>query len=355
MHISKQTLLELLNEEELTHRTSTFTPSQMAHLFVNSALLVEVMGFLKEQLWLKNKEDKELGIKTSYEDFMEPLFSNELESIIFLKDFLIKSGSGQMKKVGRDSKEIEQDILSLITSKSKENQKEFVIQSLKEMKVHFLNEEESKESVDQNLGQQGLRLYRTFDNLDDIFELNYNLDLDMTVDHDAKERLYQKSGVGVQSGYSTILLALHSMKAALGSTVVDLGSGYGRVGLVCSLVRPDINFIGYEYVPHRVDVSNEASEALGLQASLIFKTQDLSLESFSIPDADFYYLYDPFSEETYRYILEQIVEVSKRKEVTIVTKGNARNWLKKIAKEQNWPNPIYIDESNLCIFRSFIS
>ena len=222
------------------------------------------------------------------------------------------------------------------------------------MELLFLEEEGSKVESEQSLGQQGIRLYRTFDKLDEIFALNYQLDLDMLVDHESKERLYQRSGVGVQSGYSTILLALNRMEAPIGSTVVDLGSGYGRVGLVCSLIRPDIKFLGYEYVPHRVDISNNATAAFGLEESLRFKVQDLSLKSFSVPIADFYYLYDPFSEETYKYILDQIVRISQERDITIVTKGNARNWLVRIAKEHSWASPIYIDDSNLCIFRSFI-
>ncbi|WP_372655912.1 SAM-dependent methyltransferase [Halobacteriovorax sp.] len=352
MKISENALLELLNEQDLTFCTSKFTPSQLAHLYVSSALLIEVMSFIKEQLWLQDKLDQDLDIKTTYEKFISPFFLNELKEIVFLQEFLIKSGSGNISNVLKNAKTIEKNILKLIKTRSKDDMKSFLIESLKEMKSHFLSEEKFKEAQDQSLGYQGLRLYRTFDRLDDIFNLNYSLDLNMDIDRVTKERLYQGSGVGVQSGYSTILLALHRIEAEVGSTVIDLGSGYGRVGLVCSLLRPDINFIGYEYVPHRVDISNIACKALGLDEKLDFKVQDLSLKSFKIPDADYYYLYDPFSEETYKYILDQIIEISTRKKVTIVTKGNARGWLSDIAKKYAWPKAVYIDESNLCIFSS---
>ncbi len=352
MKLAEIHFLDLLKKEELKTCKTHFSPIQLAHLYVCSALLVEVMGFVKEQLWLQDKEDDELSKITTYEDFIAPFFGEELKEILFLKDFLIESGSNSIGKVLKDAKKIEKNILKIINNSPKEDIKTFVIQSLKEMQVHFLSEEKYKEASDQSLGYQGLRLYRTFDSLDNIFKLNYNLDLSMGVDHNTKERLYQRSGVGVQSGYSTILLALDRMSPKEGSTIVDLGSGYGRVGLVCSLVRPDIKFIGYEYVPHRVEISNVACKALGLSENLDFKVQDLSLESFKIPDAEYYYLYDPFSEETYKYILDQIVNVSKRKKVTIVTKGNARGWLAKIAEKHSWPEATYIDESNLCIFES---
>ncbi len=343
-------LLNILKDPN--YNTDDFTPVELAHLYTKSALLITVMGFVKEQLWLQGQEDKRLDEVTSYREFMTPLFSNELTSVLYLKDFLIESGAGKIKKIIMDSKAIESQVLSQITELSTEDQKSFLVKSLLEMKSYFLTEEQNQQGQEQSDGHVGPRLYRTFDNLDDIFELNYQLDRDMKIDHHTTERLYQNAGVGVQSGYSTILLALHNSSPKEGSTIIDLGSGYGRVGLVCSLLRPDINFVGYEYVPHRVDVSNNACESLELQESLSFEVQDLSLASFDIPEADIYYLYDPFTEETYHYVLKQIVEMSKKKKITVVTKGNANTWLTEIANENQWPAPLIIDEGNLCIFRS---
>lgn len=134
--------------------------------------------------------------------------------------------------------------------------------------------------------------------------------------------------------------------------MIDLGSGYGRVGLVWTLLRPDIFFTGYEYVPHRVTVSNAASKVFGLNNYLQFKVQDLSLESFKIPDGDVYYLYDPFTKETYQSVLKQIVEVSRRRKITVVTKGNARSRLMEISEKNSWREPEIIDYGNLCIFES---
>jgi len=363
MKLSHETLLTLLEESSSNRINSNFynlkeneegylDPLKMANLYINSALLVTIMGFLKEQLWLKNEEDKKLNKKTSYEDFLTPFFLNELAPVSFLKKFLIDSGSEKINQIKRSSKDIESQVLSLIIERSNSDQKIFAIKSLDEMTKKFIHEEKNQEGRAQSLGHKGLCLYRTFDNLDDLFDLNYELDKEMVVDYSAKERLYERAGVGVQSGYSTILLALDRLEAKEGSTIIDLGSGYGRVGLVCSLLRPDIKFIGYEYVPHRVEVANNASKALKLQQNLNFKVQDLSLKSFKIPEADIYYLYDPFTKETYVHVLNQLIAMSKNRVVTIVTKGNGRSWLIEISKENSWPDPIIIDEGNLCIFKS---
>lgn len=349
MKLSEQTLLDLLEDRD---SNTKLNPIEMAHLYINSALLVTIMEFLKEQLWLSNKVDEQTRTTTLYVDFITPFFKDELAPIHFLKRFLIDNGAINIKKISKASEKIERETLLFISTESIFVQKKFIIQSLKEMSVLFINEERKQVGRVESLGHNGPRLYRTFEHLDILFKLNYQLDKDMVVDTTQTERIYQTGGVNVQSGYSTILLALDSLDIEEGSSMVDLGSGYGRVGLVCSLLRPDVSFIGYEFVPHRVDISNNASLALGLQNDLHFEVQDLSLESFKIPVSDIYYLYDPFTKETYDYVLKQILDVSKRQKVTIVTKGNAKGWFDAIAKDNSWPKPQLIDEGNLCIFKS---
>ncbi len=357
MNQSEKGLLQLLaNREEKFADLQALNSHENAELFVTSALLVTVMGFLKEQLWLARKSDPGLRGEGHYERFITPLFKDELKSISFLKEFLIDSGPAKLKEVRITAAGIERDVLAFIGDESLVVQKSFAQQSLKLMKVHFLKEEADQAGREQSRGHKGLRLYRTFDNLDAIFDLDYQLDRKMEVDHQTTERLYQGAGVGVQSGYSTILLAHHQIdidpRTERDCKVVDLGSGYGRVGLVCSLLSPEMQFVGYEYVPHRVQVANKASELLALNDQLEFLTQDLSLKSFDIPEADVYYLYDPFSEETYQYVLKQMVEVSKKRTIVVITKGNANRWLAQIASDNDWPEPIFIDEGNLCIFKS---
>lgn len=358
MNRSEQILLNLLTEGGSKINTlrreflSPLSMEEISQLYIYSAFLVPVMEFIKEQLWLKNNDNKDRKEVVCYEEFLAPFFIEELFSISFLKEFLIAKGSSNIREVSKNSERIESLIIGLIMERSGEDKRNFIFQSLRKMTSCFLFEENLQKGRFQHMGHKGPRLYRAFDRLDDVFNLNYQKEQDRVVKDGNEERLYQGAGATVQSGYSTILLAIQCLDSKCGSKVIDLGSGYGRVGLVYSVLRPDIKFVGYEYVSHRVDVSNSASNDLNLQGNLEFKTQDLSLESFKIPDADIYYLYDPFTEETYTYVLKQIVEVSLRKEITIVTKGNARSWLTKIASDNSWPDPILIDNGNLCIFKS---
>lgn len=363
MNVSEKTLQDLLENKPASAEEPRFyslkegdqgylTPSAMAHLYISAALLITALRFIMDQLWIKNQKDNDSLLSTSFREFITPFFSDELAPVLFLKQFITQSGDAQMEVILQDTIAIEDRVLSLMLERSGNDQRAFMVQSLQEMTRHFIHEEKEQTDRSRLLGHKGLLLYRTFDNLDRVFALNYQLDTDMAVDYSIKESLYQQSGLEVQSGYSTILLALHNIHAGPGSSLIDLGSGYGRVGLVCALLRPDIDVTGYEYVPHRVDVANHASEKLGLQEHLHFQTQDLSSASFAIPDADVYYLYDPFTEDTYRSVLKQILAVSRRRQITVVTKGAAGNRFTEISEEHNWPEPLRIDYGNLCIFRS---
>jgi precorrin-6B methylase 2 len=147
-------------------------------------------------------------------------------------------------------------------------------------------------------------------------------------------------------------MALRYLNPVKGSRFVDLGSGYGRIGLVVGLMRPDIDFLGYEYVPHRVDIAAAATLNLGLEQHVHFNAQDLSLSDFKIPIAEAYYIYDAFTEETYHRVIAQLVAIGSQKKITVITKGNARQWMEAASQRGNWSKPQQFDNGNLCFFRS---
>ncbi|EQC52197.1 methyltransferase domain protein [Bacteriovorax sp. DB6_IX] len=348
MTLSQETILNsflsdnLINYDELESKT-------IAEVYILSAFLKTACDYLKEQLWLIKNETHENHDTVS--SFYTTAFQEDLKTLNFLKDILI-SNKGSYKKTRKKALTMEHNALNYIAKEPRTQRKTFLIKALEEMSQFYNVEERAQEGRLQSLGHNGPRLYRTFDNIDDLFNLNYTKELDIEFDPNEKERLYAGAGVGVQSGYSTILLALENLNLSEGDRIIDLGSGYGRVGLVYSLLRPDLEIIGYEFVSERVDIANEAKNDLNLSDSLAFYAQDLSLDSFELPIAEVYYLYDPFTAETYEYILNQIVEVSKKQKVTIVTKGNAREKLVAVSRKNGWPEPLLIDESNLCIFTS---
>lgn len=349
MNLSQQSLVALLNDGSVKNSFySRFLDNSddLSRLYTDTAMMVSIMDYLKERLWLERNQDK----SRSYSTLLTQIFDTDLSAFTFIKDTLLRRGEADNKLVKRDLELIEKRILSFVSDRPQLFQKIFLVKALENMSVVLIEEEFKQNDVEPDFGHNGPRLYRSFDKIDELFNLDYQIDFEMKIDNDLKERLYQGSGVGVQSGYSTILLALDKLKLKEGSRIVDLGSGYGRVGLVTSLLYPLINFIGYEYVAHRVNISNAASEFFDLDKNLIFIEQDLSIKSFNIPDAEVYYLYDPFTKETYKHVLKQIVEVSQRLAVTVVTKGNASDWLYDLAQIHDWEEPVQLDGGNLCLF-----
>ncbi len=367
MASNQEVLLFLLHEEtplntkaeceqfqlQINSKINSLNLTELANLFVDSAFLLATMKFLSEEHWLIKKKHAEEEIY--FKNFIRSYFSTELSPIIFLHQFLENTSLFETKTVSTKALHIQDKILSLLQQKTFTEKKQFATRALNLMSQLF--EFENQMQIDKkNQGiNMGLSLYRTFDSLDKIFNLNYSADHGMKTDLNNTERLYEGAGVGVQSGYSTVLTALRYLNPQQNARLIDLGSGYGRVGLVIGLLRPDVDFIGYEYVQHRVDISNSTSHNLSIENHVRFLTQDLSLKDFEIPEADIYYLYDPFSEETYKHVLSQLINISRHKKISIATKGNARSWLMTIAKNENWPTPRQFDDGNLCLFESRIS
>ncbi|UYL10298.1 class I SAM-dependent methyltransferase [Bdellovibrio sp. SKB1291214] len=315
---------------------------QLADIYVLAAFTKTALPFITESHWLYRKQH---GAAPIFPIFLETLFRKELACICFFRGYLEEIGLKGFKDLDEKLDRLEKETIKYIRSRPNQEQREFSRFALTLMSALFAEEERWQPT--------GISLYRTFDRLDEVFELNYDADHGMKIETiDGGERLYEGAGVGVQSGYSTVLTALNHLQITGSSKFVDLGSGYGRVGLVVGLLRPDIHFVGYEYVPHRVQISAKTAERFEIQDHVKFQVQDLSLKDFSIPEAEIYYLYDPFSEETYSHVLHQLIDLSRRKPFVIVTKGNARKWLLDVAVREKWSRPLEYDSGNLCLFHT---
>ncbi|WP_413288668.1 SAM-dependent methyltransferase [Bdellovibrio sp. HCB337] len=333
-----------LIEKELLKTSSV----ELADIFVNTAFLQSALQFIEDESWLQKKSQHQDDLQKLIQD----LFQEELSPLSFLTDYFDQGAFQKLKSVTERARLIEENALKIAKSLDPAGQNNFANKSLELMAKLFLFEAKLiHEKKSQGL-ILGLSLYRSFDGLDTFFNLNYEADHGMKTDLANTERLYEGAGVGVQSSYSTILAAIHNTNPAQGARIIDLGSGYGRVGLVVGLLRPDIDFIGYEFVDHRVQIAQTSGERLGLEKHVHFLTQDLSDKKFQIPEADIYYMYDPFSEETYSHVLSQLVVIGRARKITIVTKGNARGWLLDLIRREGWHQSLDLDGGNLCTFCS---
>lgn len=330
-------------EDQIKAITKFISEKDLAHFFIDSIHLKSAINLIIDAHWIRSKNSPN---ELQFERFIKPYLNTELKPQLFLHSFFLDSSIEGMRTAEKALTKMESLLLVVIQAKSYDFQKTFLQISLQRMSDLFELEHQQSTVPEKNEGDGKLSLYRSFDVLDKIFELDYLTNEVPVIDE--KERLYEGAGVGVQSSYATTILALRYLNLPKGSRFIDLGSGYGRIGLVVGLMRPDIQFLGYEFVKERVDIANKASGHFSLDKHVNFITQDLSLPSFKIPVADTYYIFDSFTEATYATVMDQLQEMTLHKRITVVTKGNAKLWM----KNKFWTEPQEFYNGNLCIFRS---
>lgn len=119
--------------------------------------------------------------------------------------------------------------------------------------------------------------------------------------------------------YAELEEVCHLLDPKPSEVVVDLGAGYGRLGLVLSKSYPEVHFIGFELVKERVDEGNRVFQALHLKHEL--KVQDITLDEFKIPEAKFYFLYDFGDVGAIRKVLNELSKIADHHAFKIVARG----------------------------------
>lgn len=330
-------------EAQLNSIFKFISEKDLAGFFIDSVYLKSVLQHVIDEHWIQTKNS---GNELHFERFIKKFFNAELKPLLFLHAFFSDSSIEGMHVAVKALAHTEKTFLTFIKSKPYSFQKIFLQISLQRMSDLFEIEHQMSSIEKKNESDATLSLYRAFDVLDQIFGLDYLLDEKAGIDQ--KERLYEGAGVGVQSSYASILLALRYLNLAKGSHFTDLGSGYGRVGLVVGLMRPDIHFTGYEFVKDRVDIANTVATHLQLNKNVRFVSQDLANPDFKIPFAETFYIFDSFTDVTYALVMEQLQEMSQQKKIIVVTKGNSKLWM----KNKFWSEPQEFSGGNLCFFRS---
>lgn len=330
-------------EDHLISISQNLDEKNFAHLFIDSIYLNSVLHFLIDEHWIQSQKSPD---EIQFARFIKPFLDSELKKLLFLHSFFLDGDLEDLRVATKSLGQAEKIFIKIIKSKPATFQKKLLQISLQIMSELYEFEHQMNITSEKNNDRAHLSLYRSYDLLDQIFELNYISN--ETSNPDQKERIYEGSGVGVQSSYATTLLALRYLNLAKGSRFIDLGSGYGRIGLVIGLMRPDIQFTGYEFVKERVDISNKVSAYFDLGQHVHFMSQDLSLANFKIPFAETYYIFDSFTDTSYAIITNQLQEMALHKRITVVTKGNAKLWF----KNKYWSEPQEFDNGHLCFFRS---
>jgi len=151
------------------------------------------------------------------------------------------------------------------------------------------------------------------------------------------ETYFNVSVSGTQSSYADICMMLESLHLRAGQKVIDLGSGYGRMGFVIGDKYPDVFFKGYEIVDARRAESSRVAQSWGWQ-NVSYETRDLGDVNFTPDVADVYFMYDPANNPTTEKILKDLRKVAEKRAIRIVAVDGTgrlsrmlpgRPWLKK--------------------------
>jgi hypothetical protein len=138
--------------------------------------------------------------------------------------------------------------------------------------------------------------------------------------------------------YAELIEAADHLKPHSGQHFVDLGAGYGRLGLVLHHFYPGVKFTGYELVDERVVEGQRIFEKHGCTEATLY-SQDLTAENFVIPEADFYFLYDYGKVSHIRQTLKQLEERAFTSKFKIIARGKGSRSI--IEHEHPWLSQIY--------------
>jgi hypothetical protein len=120
----------------------------------------------------------------------------------------------------------------------------------------------------------------------------------------------------LQSSYHDLKILFDIIKPRPFQKIVDLGAGYGRIGIFLHQFYPLVHFLGIELVTERVKEANRIYETLHtLNKAMV--VGDLSQLS-DLPSGDVYFIYDFGSEEHIKKILELL---KSTKNNILVVKG----------------------------------
>lgn len=134
------------------------------------------------------------------------------------------------------------------------------------------------------------------------------------------------------SGLAEILFAVDEGRLAPGRTLVDLGSGTGKVGLLAAVLS-GASVRGLEIEPALVELANGAARELALDAS--FAVGDL--RDAALPAGDVYYMYIPLLRSD--AIVERLAPRAAERAFTLLAQAlDVRRfpWLRARARESYW-------------------
>ncbi|MCB0419714.1 MAG: hypothetical protein KDD61_01885 [Bdellovibrionales bacterium] len=153
----------------------------------------------------------------------------------------------------------------------------------------------------------------------------------------------------LQTPYCDIYQALLLAKDIDIQHVVDIGAGYGRVGIVLNSIFPKATFTGYEIVKQRQQEGNRIYSKLGLENCNIELKNVLDLD-FELPKAEVYFIYDFSEKEDIHKILHALSLRSRGDKFYLIARGDRVESLIQNIFNETWTQCLSLEKSDLKIY-----
>jgi SAM-dependent methyltransferase len=124
----------------------------------------------------------------------------------------------------------------------------------------------------------------------------------------------------LQTPYEELKEACGLLELKPNDLVVDLGAGYGRLGFILAALYPGVHFLGVEYVKERVEEGKRIFNQLS-ETKLKLVQGDLSDQSFVLPLAQHYFIYDFGKISHIRSILDKFSKHSDHQRYNLIARG----------------------------------
>ena len=153
----------------------------------------------------------------------------------------------------------------------------------------------------------------------------------------------------LQTPYPEIRFILSQLKLFPSQHLVDLGAGYGRMGLVIGHFYPEIQFSGFEISGER---AHEGNRMLLSFKNVKLINEDISKTDWNLPNADVFFIYDFGDLESIIRVVDRLKDLSTRKKIRVV--GRGRRSRDHIERHEPWLSQVHppVHCGNFSIYQS---
>ncbi|MBC76679.1 MAG: hypothetical protein CME64_11750 [Halobacteriovoraceae bacterium] len=131
----------------------------------------------------------------------------------------------------------------------------------------------------------------------------------------------------LQTPYAELLELIEELEPQKNDHFIDLGAGYGRMGVLIGQLYPDCDFTGFEMAGERVDVGNHSYEKLGFKNAHLFQ-QNIASDTFELPVADNYFIYDFGNLPDMKKLIAKLEALAdEKRKFTVIARGRGINSL----------------------------